>query len=142
MTGPAADEAPAATADHEPVPPPSPVAKDLGRRASATDARGGFRLAELIWLCLGVVDAFLALDFLLKAIAAQGPGFVSVVTGVGDALANPFIGVFSGQAVPQVDHTTFWAALVAIVVYTVAAWLAIRLLRLLAAPPVPRAGGR
>jgi uncharacterized membrane protein YvlD (DUF360 family) len=30
-----------------------------------------------------------------------------------------------------VDHTTFWAALVAIVVYTVAAWILLRLLTLL-----------
>jgi hypothetical protein len=93
--------------------------------------RGSNRLGELVWLCLAVVDAFLALDFLFRAVAAQDSGFVGAVTRVGNALASPFTGIFSRQTVPQVDHTTFWAALVAIVVYTVAAWILLRLLTLL-----------
>jgi hypothetical protein len=93
--------------------------------------RGRYRLGELVWLCLAVVDAFLALDFLFRAVAAQDSGFVNVVSRVGNALASPFTGIFSRQTVPHVDHTTFWAALVAIVVYTVAAWILLRLLTLL-----------
>jgi uncharacterized membrane protein YvlD (DUF360 family) len=38
-------------------------------------------------------------------------------------LAGPFTGILSGRNSPEVDHTTFWAALLAIVVYTVAAWV-------------------
>jgi roadblock/LC7 domain-containing protein len=80
---------------------------------------------------LAVVDAFLALDFVFRAIAAQDAGFVNVVSRVGNALASPFTGIFSHQVVPQVDHTTFWAALVAIVIYTVGVWILLRLLTLL-----------
>ena len=43
-------------------------------------------------------------------------------------LAGPFTGILSGRNSPEVDHTTFWAALLAIVVYTVAAWVLMRLL--------------
>jgi hypothetical protein len=92
---------------------------------------GGRRIGELIWLSLGVVDAFLALDFLFRALAESDSGFVAVVSRVGNALASPFNGILSGHNVPHVDHTTFWAALLALVVYTVAAWILLRLLRVL-----------
>ncbi|HEY6537996.1 MAG TPA: hypothetical protein VI138_03035 [Candidatus Dormibacteraeota bacterium] len=109
---------------------PSPAQVAAG--ASRPAAR--LRLGEFVWLLLGVVDAFLAVDFLLRAVGAHDSGFVAVVNRVGDWLATPFIGVFQGQGVPRVDHTTFWAALLGIVVYTLAAWFLIRVLRLLAAP--------
>ncbi|HVC22780.1 MAG TPA: hypothetical protein VNH82_05065 [Candidatus Dormibacteraeota bacterium] len=101
---------------------------------SSTAAGRGFRLGELIWLCLAVVDLFLALDFGLRAIAAGDSSFVQVVINVGNWLAGPFVGVLSHRTTPAVAHTTFWAALVAIVIYTLAAWLLIRLLRVLASP--------
>jgi hypothetical protein len=95
---------------------------------------GGFRLGELLWLWLGIVDLFLALDFGLRAIAAGDSSFVRLVENVGNWLAQPFVGIFSNRTVPRVDHTAFWAALVAIVIYTLAAWIIIRLLRVLATP--------
>ena len=110
-------------------------------RAGASRPARTLRLGELIWLCLAVMDGFLALDFLLRAVAANSAGVVAVVIGVGNSLAGPFSGVLDRPGVPRLDHTTFWAALVAIVIYTIAAWIAIRLLRLLAAPAqqqVPR----
>ncbi|HVB13982.1 MAG TPA: hypothetical protein VNH38_04415 [Candidatus Dormibacteraeota bacterium] len=104
--------------------------------AAAGPARS-LRLGELVWLCLAVVDACLALDFLLRAIAARDSGLGGVVIRVGNSLASPFVGVFNRQGVPTVDHTNYWAALVAIVIYTVAAGIALRLLRVLAAPAGP-----
>lgn len=103
---------------------------------------GGFRLGELIWFCLAVVDLFLALDFGLRAIAAGDSSFVRVVINVGNWLAGPFVGVLSHRSVPTVAHTGFWAALVAIVIYTLAAWLLIRLLRLITTPASPHAPRR
>jgi len=134
----------AATAE-APVDPPAPTDSPkaaAGRAGAPVKAAAGptrsWRLGELIWLGLAVVDAFLALDFLLRALAASDSGFVGVVRRIGNALASPFVGVFNRPGVPRVDHTTFWAALVAIVVYTVAAWMVIRLLRLVAAPAPQR----
>lgn len=120
-TGPPVADAPSMSETHTPA-------------TSSPVAARGFRLGELIWLCLAVVDLFLALDFGLRAIAAGDSSFVQVVTNVGDWLAGPFVGVLSHRTTPAVAHTTFWAALVAIVIYTLAAWLLIRLLRVLASP--------
>jgi hypothetical protein len=115
------------------APPSAPATTRIVRR-------GGYRLGELVWLCLAVVDAFLALDFVFRAVFAQDTGFVNVVSRVGNALASPFTGIFSRQSLPQVDQTTFWAALVAIVIYSVAAWILLRLLTLLTGRGYYRSG--
>jgi hypothetical protein len=87
-----------------------------------------------------VVDAILALDFIFRALAAQDVGFVGAVVAIGNALSRPFRGVLSGRSLPVVDHTSFWEALVAIVVYTLAVALLLQFLRLIARPP-DRSGG-
>lgn len=121
--------------------PARPVTEAPERSQRPAPARGpgapslvGARLRELVWLSVGVVDAFLALDFLFQAIAARGSGFVGVVTRVGNALASPFNGIFQNSAAPAVGHTTDWQALIAIVVYTAAAWVAVRLLLVVLSP--------
>lgn len=55
------------------------------------------RLGELIAIAILVVDAFLALDFVFRALAVGRDGFVQVVDRVGDALASPFAGIFKGH---------------------------------------------
>ena len=90
-------------------------------------ARVGGRIREFIWLSAAVVDAFLALDFLFKALGSVGGGFVSVVAEVGGALGSPFSGLVRGAPTPTVGHTADWPVLVAIVVYTAAAWIAARM---------------
>ncbi|MGC2191347.1 MAG: hypothetical protein WA751_03325 [Candidatus Dormiibacterota bacterium] len=126
-------EAPVASATATDAPEVAAGSPSPSTRVAAGPPRR-LPVGELVWLCLAVVDAFLALDFLLRALAARASGLVGVVNRVGNLLAKPFVGVFNRPGVPRVDHTTFWAALVAIVVYTVAAWILIRLLRLVAAP--------
>ncbi len=119
----------------EPAPPagsmdaahaPQPEVSPAGRRH-------GHRVTELILLCVLVVDAFLALDFLFRVRAVSQSGFASVVARVGNALASPFAGIFR-PGLPQVGHTTFWAALLALVVYTLAALVLVRLLHLVSSP--------
>jgi hypothetical protein len=129
----ATGEAPVASATATAAPELAAGSPSQPVRAAAAPPRR-LPFGELVWLCLAVVDALLALDFLLRALAARASGVVGVVNRVGNLLAKPFDGVFNRPGVPRVDHTTFWAALVAIVVYTVAAWIVIRLLRLVAAP--------
>lgn len=105
------------------------------QRQPAVVTRGGsrHRLGELIWLCLLVVDAFLALDFLFRALALTRDGFTGIVERIGGALASPFAGLF-GAGVPRVGHTDFWAALLALVVYSLAALVLLRLLDLVSRP--------
>jgi hypothetical protein len=106
-----------------------------GRKRTGPSARA--RLTELIGLAILVVDLFLALDFVFRAVAASRDGFVQVVDRVGDALASPFSGIF--RDTHTVGHTTFWAALIALVVYTVAALILLRIIRLIASPMRSRA---
>ncbi len=87
----------------------------------------GGRIREFIWLSAAVVDAFLALDFLFQALGSVGGGFVSVVAEVGGALGSPFSGMVRGAPPPTVGHTADWPVLMAIVVYTAAAWIAARM---------------
>ncbi|HUY56887.1 MAG TPA: hypothetical protein VMV12_03550 [Candidatus Micrarchaeaceae archaeon] len=111
----------------------SPRAAETPRRTAKASGRRSYRVGELVILSVAIVDAFLALDFLFRATAATNDGFVSVVDRVGSALAHPFAGIF-GPGVPQVGHTTFWAALLALAVYTLAALVLVRLMQLLSGP--------
>jgi len=108
-----------------------------GRKSTGPSARA--RLNELIGLAVLVVDLFLALDFVFRAVAASRDGFVQVVDRVGDALASPFAGIF--RDTHAVGHTTFWAALIALVVYTLAALILLRIIRLITSPMRARAAG-
>jgi len=125
---PAAAPATAATAEEERIETPASA-----RRPDAPPR--AFPIVELLWLCLAVVDAILALDFIFRALAAQDVGFVGAMVAIGNALARPFRGVLSGRSLPVVDHTSYWEALVAIVVYTLAVALLLQFLRLIARPP-------
>jgi hypothetical protein len=115
---------------------PAPVQKSEVRETKVVRQRTGpsahDRLGELIALAILVVDLFLALDFVFRAVAASRDGFVQVVDRVGNALASPFAGIFkNGHAV---GHTTFWAALIALVVYSLAALILIRIVHLVTSP--------
>lgn len=122
---------------------PAPAQKSEVRETKVARQRTGpsahDRLGELIGLAILVVDLFLALDFVFRAVAASRDGFVQVVDRVGDALASPFAGIFKSSH--AVGHTTFWAALLALVVYTVAALILIRIVHLVTSPMRSRATG-
>ena len=122
---------PSATqADRRVATPPGtaePTAALAANRSVPAPALVGGRIREFIWLSAAVVDAFLALDFLFRAVGFAGGGFVSVVATVGGALGSPFGGIVRGAASPTVGHTADWPVLVAIVVYTAAAWIAARM---------------
>ncbi|MHB1639979.1 MAG: hypothetical protein ACYCUD_09105 [Candidatus Dormibacteria bacterium] len=93
------------------------------------------RIRDLTWLTVGVVDLFLALDFVLRAVSAPADGFVSLVTRIGNALGSPFSGIFRGHA-PHLGSTGDWPLILALAVYTVAAWLLVRFSAvLLGSPP-------
>lgn len=100
-------------------------------KGSSVTLSYSYRLRELVWLAAVVVDAFLALDFLFRAIAAPSDGFVLIVLRVGNALASPFSGLFRGTSA-SIGRTSFWSALIAIVIYSLAAWVVTRLITLVA----------
>ena len=85
----------------------------------------GFRTRQLVWISIVVVDLILALRFAFIALSANDVGFVAAMRRAGAALAYPFRGVF-GDTLSN-GHRYQWVNVVAIVVYTVAAWIVARL---------------
>jgi hypothetical protein len=92
----------------------------------------GYRARQAVWLAVAVVDVFLALRFALLAADAGASGFTSFIYTVGVALSHPFRTVF-GTTISN-GHPLQWAVLLAIVVYTFAAWVVSRLILIAASP--------
>jgi len=91
----------------------------------------GPRWTQAVWLAIGIVDIVLAMDFVFKILAANETGFVSFVAQVAGSIAAPFQGTFSEQTLTT-GHVTHWADVVAIIVYTIGAWIVARLIMLMA----------
>ncbi|MGH7904860.1 MAG: YggT family protein [Candidatus Dormibacteraceae bacterium] len=88
----------------------------------------------MVWLIAGIVDALLAIRFLLRALGASiGSGFVQLVYGLTTPLTAPFRDTFpvSGRGYNIIEPGT----LIAIAIYSLAAWGVVALVRVLLAPP-------
>lgn len=103
------------------------------RAPSLAISPGGFRLAQLVWLLLGLVDAVLALDLLFRGARAHPTQFVQVVEVLAAGLSRPFAGTVAGPG-PAGAHPADWADLLALLVYTVAAWALVRFIVIVAVP--------
>ena len=64
--------------------------------------------------------------FVFLAVRAGSSEFTSFIYTVGGALAEPFHGIFATTV--RNGHPLEWAAVLAIAVYTFAAWVATRLI--------------
>jgi hypothetical protein len=142
--------APVAAAPVAPVPaapaPVAPVAAAPVAAAPVAPAAGtsvyssrvgvypvGYRTVQLIWLIAGVVDLILALDFIFRAANANNTGFAHYIYRIGGWLAAPFNGIFNNTTAS--NGTVFrWGDVLAIVIYTVAAWIIAKLVRISATP--------
>jgi hypothetical protein len=93
----------------------------------------GYRTIQLIWLIAGVVDIILALDFIFRAANANNTGFAHYIYRLGGWLAAPFNGIFNNTT--TANGTVFrWGDVLAIVIYTVAAWIITKLVRITSTP--------
>ncbi len=93
------------------------------------------RLIQLIWLITTVAEALIALRFVLKLIAANpGNAFVEFTYRVTDVLVRPFMGIVNMPAAKD-GLTVDVAALFAMGVYLLLAWIIAYLLRILFASP-------
>jgi hypothetical protein len=101
-------------------------------RTSGTVAPVGFRLKNLIWLAAAVVDAVLALDFVFKIASSADVGFVSFIWSIASPLSAPFRGVLASAV--TTGHYAYWPDIVGIVVYSIAAWIVVALIGIMAAP--------
>ncbi len=86
-----------------------------------------YRGTQVVWYILGILEALLAIRFLLKLFGANpAAGFTSFIYGVSHPFASPFLNVFR---ITNVQGSIFeWTTLLAMIVY----WLiAIAIARLL-----------
>jgi hypothetical protein len=86
-----------------------------------------YRGTQVVWYLLGLLQAFLAVRFVLKLLGANPvAGFTSFIYDATAFLVAPFLSVFR---VSQVQGSVFeWTTLLAMLVYWFIAWAIIKLL--------------
>lgn len=86
-----------------------------------------YRGTQAVWYILGLLEALLALRFLLKLLAANSQaGFTQFIYGVTALFAAPFLNVFR---ISRVEGSVLeWTTLLAMAVYWLIAWGIIKLL--------------
>ena len=89
-----------------------------------------FKATQLVWLFLGILEAFLALRFILKLIAANPDAPIAVfIYGLTGLFLLPFAGL---TATPQLGGMVLeLATMVAMVVYALIFWAVERLVWLI-----------
>ncbi len=81
---------------------------------------------RLLLIAIGVIDLVLAVNFVVVLAGAAATGFVVFLNDLAGAISVPFSGMFSTQ-ISGVAHPLLWADVVAIVVWTVCAFIVIKI---------------
>jgi hypothetical protein len=108
-----------------------------GTRVSRSRADGypvGSRIIQLVWLIVGVVDIIIALDFIFRAASANNTGFAHYIYRLGGWLAAPFDGIFNSTTAANGTSVFRWSDVLAVVIYSIAAWIVTKLVRITASP--------
>lgn len=85
-----------------------------------------YRGTQIVWYILGLIEVLLAFRFVLKFLGANPEaGFTSIIYGVTQLFASPFLNVFG---ISQVAGSVFeWTTILAMFVYWVLAFGIIKL---------------
>ena len=91
------------------------------------------RVAALMWLMFGILNTLIILRLVLKLIAANpGSGFAQVIYDITNIFLLPFNGLVAspviGSGILEIP------SIIALVVYTLAAWIVVRLFRIIFTP--------
>lgn len=94
--------------------------------AASPRIRPLYRGTQVVWYILGIIEVLLAFRFVLKLFGANpAAGFTSLVYGVTQLFAAPFLNVFR---VARVQGSVFeWTTLLAMAVYWLVAWAIVKL---------------
>lgn len=108
---------------------------DDGRFRGRPGGTGIFLTIEyLVDFLFGVLETFLVFRLVLKFVGANpGSGFVRFIYGTTARFVAPFEGIFRSWFTPGVETTSVLepSTIVAIIVYAVVAWGAVRLIWIL-----------
>ncbi|HEX4755453.1 MAG TPA: hypothetical protein VH661_06850 [Candidatus Dormibacteraeota bacterium] len=116
-----------------PTPAPTTTTRTYASRAPTS---GSSRLAQFVWLVVGVVDAILALDFIFRAAGGANTGFAHYVYRIGGWLSAPFAGIFTNTPITNGRTFVRWADVLAVLIYTLAALAVVKLVQIVAPPRV------
>ena len=85
-----------------------------------------FRLSQIVWYAFGILEALLALRFVLKLLGANPEaGFTNLIYSLTYPFAAPFLGVFKQSAL---SGSVFeWTTLLAMLIYALVAWALVKL---------------
>ncbi len=106
-------------------------AVDAGSPQKAYGAKKAiFRLYQVIWYALGVVEVLLASRILLKLIGANlSSGFTSFIYSASAPFASPFRGVLGETT--SLESVIEWSTIIAMAVYAVVALGLVKLFQLI-----------
>lgn len=94
-----------------------------------TKKKAIFRIYQIIWYILGVIETLLVFRLVLKALGANSTsGFTNLIYTISDPFALPFRGIFQTQVV---EGSVFeWSTIVAGVVYFILAYGIVQLFQM------------
>ena len=116
---------------HQEVIQPAPSVATDSTQTSITDPYAGRRATSIkitraIYLIFGLIEALLAIRFVLKALGANADaGFAQLMYGVTGPFVAPFRGLF-GTPQAASGATLEVHTLIALVIYALVAWLLVR----------------
>src|SRR3981081_4527558 len=116
-----------------PVAATAPVATTTSTYRRSGESQGVYRTVQLVWLIVGVIALLIALDFIFRAAAANNTGFAHYMYRIGGRLAGPFDGIFNATVVNG-KSVIRWPDVLAVAIYTIAAYIVVKLVRIVAAP--------
>jgi hypothetical protein len=104
----------------------------MARRRTMVAGDPSYRVVQTVWFLLGLVEAIIGLRVVFRAAAANDVGFVSFIYGLSAPLVAPFRGITSDYA--SRGNVVEIGSLIAMLVYLIAAYLVVKLVRILTAP--------
>jgi hypothetical protein len=91
-----------------------------------------FRMVQMVWFLLGLTEAIVGLRVLFRAAAAHDVGFVSFIYGLGAPLVAPFEGITPDYV--SRSNVVEIGSLIAMLVYAIAGYLVVKLVRIATTP--------
>lgn len=118
----------------EPVRPvvPATTGVTTSRTAVYRQGTGYYRVVQVIWWIVGLIDTLIAIRFLLRLFGANPAPFVRFIYDITWPLVAPFHGIFNTT---QVDRAVFEPEdIIAALIYLLIGWGIVSLIRITSRP--------
>jgi hypothetical protein len=104
----------------------------MAHHRSVISGDPAFRVVQTVWFLLGLVEAIVGLRVIFRAAAAVETGFVSFIYALSGPLVTPFRGITPDYV--NRSNVVEIGSLIAMLVYLIAAYLVVKLVRIATAP--------